>query len=283
MPDEPRKSLTRTEFEAVMKRASELSASDTDSGEGDLDEAELFRIGREVGLSEAHVRRALLEVRTAEPRSSRLIDAWMGPSRLRSSRVVPGSSESLREILDEFLVAGHLLQPIRQGTDILLYRPAVDWISHFARAGASLSERVYWASAKEVEIHLNEVDDGSTLVELVVDPGIRGDYLSGAVIGGLAAGGAASFGLLLLLGGLGVPPLPLIAAVAGGTAVAAGVAVLTGRASKKKHEEVFQELEGVLDSLERGDDLSPPPASWRRWVKRQAKRFRVDLFGEVDS
>ncbi|GMR14053.1 MAG: hypothetical protein BMS9Abin29_2283 [Gemmatimonadota bacterium] len=283
MPDEkPGKSLTRTEFEAVMKRASELSASDSDGGEAELDEAELFRIGREVGLSDAHVRRALLEVRSAEAGSS-LIDVWMGPRRLRASRVVPGSAERLREILDEFMVAGHLLQPIRQGTDILLYRPAVDWISHFARAGASLSERVYWASAKEVEVRLNEVEEGFTFVELVVDPGIRGDYLSGAVFGGFAAGGAASYALLLLLGSLMAPPLPLITALASGGGVAAGVAALTGRASKKKHEEVKQELEGVLDSLERGDDLSPPPASWRRWVKRQAKRFRVDLLGEVDS
>lgn len=284
MPDEPGKGLTRKEFEAVMKRASELSASasDADGGEGELDEAELFRIGREVGFSDAHVRRALLEVRSAETSGS-LIDAWVGPRRVHAARVVPGSSEELREILDEFLVAGHLLQPVRQGTDILLYRPAVDWISHFARAGASLSERVHWASAKEVEIRLNEVEDGSTYVELVVDPGIRGDYLSGAIIGGMAAGGAVSFGLLLLLGSLMVPPLPLIVSVAAGGAVAAGVAALTGRASKKKHDEVIQELEGVLDSLERGDDLSPPPASWRRWVKRQAKRFRVDLFGELDS
>ncbi len=282
MPDEPGKSLTRKEFEAVMKRASELSTSDADGGQDELDEAELFRIGREVGFSDAHVRRALLEVRTAQT-SGGLIDAWMGPSRVHASRVVPGSAEELREILDEFMVAGHLLQPVRQGTDILLYRPAVDWISHFARAGASLSERVHWASAKEVEIRLNEVDDGSTFVELVVDPGIRGDYLSGGIIGGMAAGGTASVGLLLLLGSVIVPPVPLIVSVAAGAAVAAGVAAFTGRASKRKHQEVTQELEGVLDSLERGDDLSPPPASWRRWVKRQAKRFSVDLFGELDS
>lgn len=282
MPDEPGKSLTREEFEAVMKRASELSASDTDGGEDELDEAELFRIGREVGFSDAHVRRALLEVRTAQT-SGGLIDAWMGPSRVHAARVVPGSAEELREILDEFMVAGHLLQPVRQGRDILLYRPAVDWISHFARAGASLSERVHWASAKEVEIRLNEVEDGSTFVELVVDPGIRGDYLSGAIVGGMAAGGAASFGLLLLLGGVILPPVPLVVSVIAGGAVAAGVGALTGRASKRKHQEVTQELEGVLDSLERGDDLSPPPASWRRWVKRQAKRFSVDLFGELDS
>ena len=282
MPDEPGKSLTRKEFEAVIKRASELSATDADDGEGDLDEIELFRIGREVGLSDSHMRRALLEVRASDA-SGGLVGSWIGPNRVHASRVVPGSGERLREILDEFMVAGHLLQPVRQGTEILLYRPAVDWISHFARAGASLSERVYWASAKEVEIRLNEVEDGSTFVELAVDPGIRSDYLSGAIIGGLSAGGAAGFGFTLLLSGLMAPPLPLLVAVAGAVAAAVAVAALTGRASKQKHEVVRQELEGVLDSLERGDDLSPPPASWRRWVKRQAKRFRIELLGDTDS
>lgn len=282
MSNEPGKSLSRSEFEAIIKRASELSASAADGGEGSLDEAELFRIGREVGLSAAHVRMALLEVRSAQTGGS-LLDAWLGPRHIRASRLVPGTGEGLREILDEFMVAGHLLQPVRQGTDILLYRPAVDWISHFARAGASLSERVYWASAKEVEINLEDVEEGSTLVELAVDPGIRGDYLSGAIIGGAAAGGGVSFGLLLVLGGVLAPPIPLLVALVSGGIAAVGVAVLTGRASKRRHEEVRQELEGVLDSLERGDDLSPPPASWRRWVQRQAKRFRVDLLGDPDA
>ena len=32
--------------------------------------------------------------------------------------------------------------------------------------------------------------------------------------------------------------------------------------------EVRSEVEGVLDALETGASLEPPPPSWRRWVKR---------------
>ena len=50
MGEEKSRSLTRTEFEAVMKRASELAVSDPYDGQSTLDEAEVFRIASEVGL-----------------------------------------------------------------------------------------------------------------------------------------------------------------------------------------------------------------------------------------
>lgn len=278
MDEETGKSLTRREFEAVIKRASELATSDPYGEEGALNEAELFRIAREVGLPDAHVRRALSEVRTREDPKG-VVDRWFGSVGVRVSRVVPGEKAKLRALIDEFLVAGHLLQPIRQGTDVLLYRPAVDWISSFARAGASMSQRVYWAAAKEIQIRLSEVDADSTLVEFEVDPGLRGDYVTGAIAGGAAAGAGAGFGVVATLGAATLfPPVAVwgVAIVAGGS-VAAGVARITGHYSRKRRGEVRQELEGILDRLERGEDLSPPPASWRRWVKRQAKRFKVEM------
>ena len=64
MSDEVGRSLTREEFDAVIRRAAELAASDPDAGEGRLSEVELYRIAGEVGLSEGHVRTALAEVRS---------------------------------------------------------------------------------------------------------------------------------------------------------------------------------------------------------------------------
>ncbi len=281
MAEERGTSLTRREFEAVIKRASELSTSDPEGAEGALDEGELFRIAREVGLSDAHVQRALTELRTADDPEG-LVARWFGSVTVRVSRVVPGDRERLRVIMDEFLVAGHLLQPVRQGSDILLYRPAVDWISNFARAGASMSQTVYWASAKEIEVRLTEVYEDTTLVEIHVDPGVRSDYTAGAVLGGLAAGGGVSFGVAAFLGAaLAVPMVGAWSLGIGvGAAVALGVVRVTGHYSRKRREEVQQELEGILDRLERGDDLSPPPASWRRWVTRQARRFKLELSGD---
>ena len=50
MGEEKSRSLVPTEFKAVMKRASELAVSDPYDGQSTLDEAEVFRIAREVGL-----------------------------------------------------------------------------------------------------------------------------------------------------------------------------------------------------------------------------------------
>lgn len=274
------RSLTRVEFEAVMKRASELAISDPYDGHSALDEAEVFRIASEVGLPDKHVRRALAEMRSNENPTG-IVDRWFGAAQVWGSRVVPGSKEDLQHTLDDFLVAGNLLEAIRQGTDLLLYRPAVDWISHFARAGASLSRRAHWAAAKEIEIHLEEVDAGSTLIEIRVDPDIRGSYTGGGGFAALLLGGGTAFGVVALAGG--VLALPTVTALSLGGLSAAVVAIatarITGHYSRRAREEVQQELEGVLDRLERGEDLTPPPASWRRWVMDQARRFRVEITG----
>jgi hypothetical protein len=284
MGEDKSRSLTRTEFEAVMKRASELAISDPYEGQDTLDEAEIFRIAGEVGLPHKHVRRALAEMRLSESPTG-LIDRWFGPKQVWGSRVVPVSKEDLRHTLDEFLVAGNLLEAVRHSSDLLLYRPAVDWISHFARAGASLTRRAHWAAAKEIEIRLEELDEGSTLLEIRVDPDIRGSYTTGAAAGGLVLGAVTAFGVTVLAGNLFV--LPLVGALSlGGVSAAVVVtatAWITGRKSRRAREEVQQELEGVLDRLEQGEDLAPPPASWRRWVMDQARRFRIEIAGSKGS
>ncbi len=272
--------LTRTEFESVMKRASELAMSDPSDVHGTLDEAEIFRIASEVGLPENHVRQALAEMRSNENPSS-FVDRWFGSAQVRGSRVVQASKEDLQNTLDQFLVAGNLLEVVRQGPDLLLYRPAVDWISNFARAGASLSRRAHWAASKEIEIYLEELEVKSTLIEIRVDPDIRGSYTAGAAIIAVLLGGGTAFGVAALAAA--VFALPTVAALSLGGLSAAVVAIasaqITGRYSRRAREEVQQELEEVLDRLELGEDLTPPPASWRRWVMDQARRFRVEITG----
>ena len=274
------RSLTRAEFEAVMKRASELALSDPSDGQSMLDEAEVFRIASEVGLPQKHVRRALVEMRSNEDPAS-TIDRWFGARQVRGSRVVGASKEDLRDKLDEFLVAGNLLERVRQGSDRLLYRPAVDWISHFARAGASLSRRAHWAASKEIEIHLEELDSRTTIIEIRVDPDVRGSYTVGAAFAGLVLGGGTGFGVVALLGGVLTLPWAAVLTAGGITTsvVATATAWIIGRYALRAREEVQQELEGVLDRLEQGEDLAPPPASWRRWVMDQARRFRVEITG----
>lgn len=252
----------------MIRRAADLAARENDSRGDALDEADVYRIAREVGLPEQHVRTALSEIRSgADP--SGLVDRVYGPALVVVSRVVPGALAEVGRSLDEFMVGGRLLQRVRRTDTYLQYRPAVDWISSLARAASSTSRRYYVASAKSVEVRLDAVDGDETLVTVEVDPGIRGDW----VAGGIAGGGAGA-----LAGGLGVAlgtamVVPDVVGVAAGVAFAGGlfwfVNALTARHHKKKWMEVRAEVEGVLDQLESGESLEPPPASWRKWVERQ--------------
>lgn len=281
------RSLTRVQFEEVLRRATELALSEPpgDGEERRISEQEILRIAGEVGLPEAHVRQALAEVGRGPVEPATWADRWFGTASVAAWRVVPGGSDDLLAILDEFLVGGQLLHPVRRGRNFTTYRPAVDWLSRFAQAAASTSRRYYWASAREVEVRVDAIDAHRTRVEIRVDSGARKDAVGGA-LGGALGGGAGMLGVGVALAmAAGVPVL-----AAGGIALglAGGVtAISVGWARshlRTRNREVQEELEGVLDRLEMGEGLDPPPASWRRWVQRQARMLRVDLLGgETDG
>jgi len=275
------RSLTRREFDAVIRRAAELATSDPDSSEGGLSEVELFRIAGEVGLDDGHVRRALAEVRSGEAGGG-VLDRIFGPSSVRVSRVVPGTVDALGAEVDEFMVANQLLQRVRRGPDLLLYRPAVDWASQLARAASFSSRKYYVASAKAVEVRLERVDDRRTLIEFLVDPGTRKDDIAGALVGGAASAGLVGVVVGAGLTALAAFPVAVGAGVVVGGATWVGVGRGIGLNHKKKLREVRTELEDVLDRLEMGDSLEPPPASWRRWVKRNFHGVARDLMGSDD-
>jgi hypothetical protein len=263
------KNLSRGDFEAVMRRATELAMSESESGE--FSEAELFRIAREVGISDRHVRMALTQVRSGHVAESSggTMDRLFGPAVIHASRVVPGTQRDLSERIDHFMVAGRLLQSVRRGTGILQYRPAVDWISQVARLASATSRRYYVASAKSVEVYLDEIEPGRTLVEFRVDPGTRGEAMAAAFFGGGAAG--VGSGILVGFGTAMVAPFAL--AIAAGAVIGGGTVGGTvwgvGRSHQKKVGDVRAEVEGILDQLEVEAPLEPPPPSWQDWVRRQ--------------
>ena len=259
--------VTRRQFDEVMRRASELAAREAEGGEGDLPEVEVYRIAREVGLGQAYVRRALDEVH-AEVGDGSFGDRLVGPGSIRASRVVAGTPEELADRLDEFLVAGRLLQRVRRSASFLQYRPAVDWVSQVSRAASGTSRKYFVASARSVEVHLDPLEEGRTLADILVDPGIQGEYVAGALLGGGGAGAGLGVGVVVAT----VPLIPEVAALGAGLAAAvgvfSGVATWVRRAYRRKYADVRAEVEGILDRLERGDTLEPPPPSWRRWVER---------------
>ncbi len=280
---DPGRSLTRKEFDEVIRRAAEIAAAEPDGGESSLTESELFRIAREVGLEERHVRKALGQIRSAPPTDKGLLSSLYGPPFVVASRVVPGARGALLEALDEFMVAGRLLQNVRKGEGLLQYRPAVDWASQVARAASSTSRKYYVASAKRVEIRLEAVDDIRTMVQIEVEPGTRDDYMAGGIIGGLGGGIGTGVGIGLAVASAGPAVLGVAAGIALGSMVTGGIAWGTGVRHKKRLLEVRAELEGILDRLESGDSLEPPPPSWRRWVRRHFHGVAKEVLGDSEE
>jgi hypothetical protein len=273
------KSLTRQEFEAVMRRATELAMGDSEPSE--LTEADVYRIAREVGVPDRHVRLALAEVRAGET-SSTTLDRFFGPETVYASRVVPGTPLELTQRIDRFLVSGRLLQPVRRSAGFLQYRPAVDWMSQVARVASATSRRYFVASAKSVEARLEEVEPGRTLIELRVDPGMRSEALSGAFLGGGAAGVAGGIGSGILLSLFAPVALAAVGGAVIGGALLGGTAAAVASSNRRKLSAVHAEVEGILDQLESGVELEPPPPSWSDWVKRQFHGARK-VMDELDS
>lgn len=275
------RSISRRDFDQVMRRASELAAEEPGGSEGEFTDAELVRIGGEAGLAERHVRRALAELRTGSGRALRErggIRDLIAPGEVRGGRAVQRPRARVRRELDEFMVGSQLLQRVRRRDDLLQYRPAIDWASRVARAASSTSRQHYVAAARLVEARLEETADGSTQVDILVDPGIAGGY-RGRAVGG---------GVLGLLAGTGVagalaPVLSLGVAAAAGVivagAVAFGMAVLAGRGFQRRLREIHLEVEGILDGLESAGGLEPPPPAWRRWVRRHFHGVAREMIG----
>jgi hypothetical protein len=229
------------------------------------------------------VRLALAEVRRGATGGGGFIDRVFGPSSVHASRVVPGTPEKLSQAVDDFLVSTQLLQRVRRTTSMLSYRPAVDWASQVARAASFSSRKYFIASARSVEVQLEPIAENRTLVQFQVDPGTRANDLGGAVFGGVLAAGAAGtasvFGLATVA--------PLAVAVGAGVAVAGGLwSVIffgTGAGHRRKVGDVHVEVEGVLDALESGVSLEPPPPAWRKWVKRHFHGVARDILGDEAS
>lgn len=265
--------LTRRDFDEVMRRAAELAADDPDSTADAFSDAEVVRIGREVGLPERHVRRALEEHRR---QGGGVEGGWKGVLRMlllrdevAALRTIERPRARIRRELDDFMVGGQLLQRVRGKDDLLQYRPAVDWVSRVARAASFRSRKHYVASSRLVEVRMERMGAESTQVDIRVDPGIASNYRNWWVMAACTTGVAAGVGV-----GLSLPPSLfavgafLVAGVATGLLTSVVVALMAGPGFRRRVADVESEVEGVLDGLEKEKGLEPPPPAWRRWVRR---------------
>jgi len=116
-----------------------------------------------------------------------------------------------------------------------------------------------------------------------VEPGTRDDYLAGGIIGGAAGGVGVGVGIAMAVGLTGgAAALGVALGIVAGTGVFGGISWASGSYHKRRLFQVRAEMEGILDRLEAGESLEPPPPSWRRWVRRHFHGMARDFLGEAD-
>src|ERR1700741_978335 len=95
----PARLLTTAELEAVIQRAVELQTTREDMAEG-LSEAEVMRIGQELGLEAVAVRRAIAEVRWRPPVEKGVLAGVMGPGIIRAARTIRRPAAELGMLIE---------------------------------------------------------------------------------------------------------------------------------------------------------------------------------------
>lgn len=270
----PGRAIARHDFEAIIRRAAELTLADADAGDL-LTEAEVLRIASELGLPAHHVRQALYELPalTAAPR---WYDRWFEAGVVADTRTVPLQADALRRRIEDYLATHEYLQVVRRRPEETVFAPAEDALSRMARVFARPSSRFGLAHAARVVLAVHPLADQRSHIRIETD---FAEERSRAAVSGVLWGGSLG---LMTGGGLAVGAI-LVASgatevvLAGGgllTSLAAGLAIgVKAQASRfrGKVARVRGELAHLLDRAESGQGLEPPPAPWRRSL--QAKLF----------
>lgn len=264
------KSITRGDLPAVVKRAAELASIDDDADE-ELPESEVIRIAAELGLAERHVRQALYEGAHAEPEAG-LLDRQFGTPRIMATRAVPLSADRTRKALEDYFVTHEYLQIVRRQADSTTFEPAVDAMSKVARS-FQRSSKHQLASATGIEISVRPLETGwshARIRALYYDN--RQSKVVGSSIGGVLLGlPAGAFTAVLvgnITGGLLIPEAGVAVGAVAGIAAFSSIVVSSLVSARNQwrswRARTQDQAEAVLDRLEKGDDLRPPPPPWLR-------------------
>jgi hypothetical protein len=274
---QPQRAIDRTQFEQVIRRAAELSLRDADAADN-VSEAEVLRIAAELGLPAHHVQRALFELPELHVQP-RWYDRYYGSPVFSEGRIVPGESALALKRIEEYLVTREYLQIVRRRGENIALIPADDTISSLARTFFRSGSRHHIAKATRVLVNAHALEDGAAHVRVDVDLSEdRRSSASGAAwggtIGGLFVGGIAAH--FTGMADLGPSAVGMIAeTVAFGAGLSGTFAAIFSASAKNFRTRLHAarlEISGLLDRLEQGERLDPPPAPWRR-------RLSGKLFG----
>ena len=237
------RTLTTEQLEAVIRRAVELEAGGPGRLEEGVSEADVVRIGRELGLDAATIRRAMAEVRARPPEERGALARTMGPATARASRVIPRPAGDTAARLERYLHDTELMVTQRRFQERTRYVRDSSFGAGMARVVRDLSRGRKPVGLKQVDVAVSSLDDDSCLLEASTDlAGDRAGYAGGAA----ALGGSLGSGLAVAIWATPVAdPLMLLAipVLAGAWAGMRAIYRATVRSTEDK-------LEALLDRVE---------------------------------
>ncbi len=246
--------LSNRDFELVIRRAAELQARESEErfgGDG-ISEAEVIRIGHELGLSTPNLQRAIAEMTGAAPEEGVLTSVF-GPTTVRASRAIRGDATEVAKALERYLEEREFLAVLRRFNDRVVFTRASGMIATMGRAASQMFSRSPLLNVTNLEMAVRPFDDENAFVSLSTSlKSNRTAATASSIVGGSA--GSAVTGAVL---GIAIaPPAALLALPVLGLSVFWGRSYYNGLMG-----EVRVQLEALLDRLEYGD-LPPPVGGW---------------------
>lgn len=245
----PARRLSSSELEAVIRRAVELqSAQSAQAGapEEGVSEAEVLRIGQELGLEPVLVRRAISDVRGRAPEDHGALGRVMGPGVVRAARTVRRPAAALGMHLEEYLVRCEYMVVQRRFRDRTRYVRGSGMGAVLGRAARKFGSSHAALDLAQVDVAVSAIDDETSLVELTVD---TGTVRTGLAAGGLLGSGGAAAGLTAAV--LATPIIDVIA-LAGIPLVVGTMWGMRGIYGAVRHS-AQDELESFLDRVEHNE------------------------------
>ncbi|HEU5209980.1 MAG TPA: hypothetical protein VFU06_11370 [Longimicrobiales bacterium] len=242
----PAPNLTTSELEAVIRRATELQAGGSARTDEGVSEAEVVKIGQELGLEPAAVRRAIAEVRSRPVEEGGALTGMVGARVVRASRVLQRPAATTSALLDRYLREKEYMVAQRRFRNRTRYVRNSSIAAGLARFASGFSRAHPPLDLKELDVAVSPIDDASCIVEVSVDlGGTRGGIVAGVLGSGsaLAAGWSVAVWATPIADALMLLALPVF----GGAWL--GMRAIYGTVSGS----VSEKLESLLDRLEHNE------------------------------
>lgn len=244
--------IDRSALEKIIQRAAELQAGEMDTGEA-MTEAELLKLGADVGIDGRFLRQALYEQGSGGTAERGVLVRWFGPGRVSAGRVVPGEKAAIEAALAHWMTDGEALTIKRRMPDRTVWERQKGFFAEVKRGFGVGGKNYHLARALDVTVVVTQLESGFCHVELCADIA----HLRQGAVGASVGSGAA----MLLIGGgtialttVTVVPLAVVASLGFVLIAAAGAApVVAGRVQRTRAGQMQLALEQVLDRLEAGE------------------------------